>query len=153
LHLEAYEYEASLADGGESGSLAAIAQWLAARALPSSGAMAYFRDKLAQDLVLLSDEDLTWFARNATSVEPHVSIDPKTGTAADGKLFFTENLPVESLMMAPLMASRERTADEGLAAEAVLQHVTTAIHGEWIQVGGDATTGRGLMAASVLQAG
>jgi CRISPR-associated protein Cmr4 len=153
LHLEAYEYEATLPQSGDGNALAEIARWLATNALPSSGAMAFFREKLAQDLILLSDEDLTWFARNATSVEPHVSIDPKTGTAADGKLFFTENLPVESLMMAPIMATRERTATEGLAAEAVLHHVTRAIHGEWVQVGGDATTGRGLMATTVLQSG
>jgi CRISPR-associated protein Cmr4 len=152
LHLEAYEYEVLKGAAEEVSRLEAVAQWLAKNALPTSSAMDFFRDKITHDLVLLADEDLTWFARNATSVEPHVRIDAKTGAASDGGLFFTENLPVESLMLAPLMASRERTAEAGLAAEAVLEHVARAIHDKWIQVGGDATTGRGLMAATVLQA-
>lgn len=37
---------------------------------PTGEAHAFFRDKLARDLVLLSDEDFTWFAKNATVVEP-----------------------------------------------------------------------------------
>jgi CRISPR-associated protein Cmr4 len=154
LHLEAYEFETEGADATQVAQLKAFADWLAQRALPATQAMSYFREKMAHDLVLLADEDLTWFARNATSVEPHVRINAKTGAADDGGLFFTENLPVESLMLAPLMATPERSDSAGaIDATAVLAHVAGAIHDRWIQVGGDATTGRGLMAATVLSQG
>lgn len=150
LHLEAFEFAATV-DGDK---LAAVARFLAEKALPTGEAHAFFRDKLARDLVLLSDEDFTWFARNATVVEPHVRIDNASGTASDGGLFYTENLPPESLMLGSLMASRERSrADNPLEAETVLAQVANAIDGQLLQVGGDATTGRGLVSARVLRKG
>ena len=147
LHLEAFEYTNAPA---AADALAAIARWLADNALPTEAAHSFFREKFARDLVLLSDEDFTWFAKNATVVEPHVRIDNEKGTASDGGLFYTENLPPESLLLGSLMASRERSGKGELAAEAVLAQVKGAIDGKLLQVGGDATTGRGLVSARVL---
>ena len=147
LHLEAFEY-ANVPSA--AGALAEVADWLKKNALPVEEAHRFFREKFARDLVLLSDEDFTWFAKNATVVEPHVRIDDKTGTASDGGLFYTENLPPESLLLGSLMASRERSGKGELAAEAVLAQVKGAIDGKLLQVGGDATTGRGLVSARVL---
>jgi CRISPR-associated protein Cmr4 len=147
LHLEAFEYTNAPATAS---ALAAVARWLADNALSTEEAHAFFRDKFARDLVLLSDEDFTWFAKNATVVEPHVRIDNDTGAAAKTGLFYTENLPPESLLLGSLMTSRERSGKGELAAEAVLAQVTGAIDGKLLQVGGDATTGRGLVSARVL---
>jgi CRISPR-associated protein Cmr4 len=129
--------------------LRAVSAWLADNALPRSAAYQFFRDKMRDDLVLLTDEDFGYFVRNATLVEPHVSIDDISGTAKDGGLFYTENLPPESLLLAPVMASRERRKD-GLSAEQVMDLLvkgngngTSGIHDRQIQIGGDATTGRG----------
>ncbi|MFC4621982.1 type III-B CRISPR module RAMP protein Cmr4 [Comamonas nitrativorans] len=147
LHLEAFEYSAT-----ESSSVKAIAADLATRALPVGASHDFFRSKLAADLVVLSDTDFGYFAEHAMLVEPHVCIDEKTGTAKDGGLFYTENLPPESLLIAPLMASKTRTGkdrDEELPAEAVLGQIKTLIDGRLLQIGGDATTGRGLVVAKV----
>lgn len=149
LHLEAFEYTTE--PSAETAKLAAVARWLADNALPAGAAHDFFREKFARDLVLLSDEDFTWFAKNATVVEPHVRIDDDTGAADPGGLFYTENLPPESLMLGSLMASRERSGHTETEAGAVLEHVTKAINGQLLQVGGDATTGRGLVAARVLR--
>ena len=148
LHLEAFEYLVEA--GSETEKLKAIARWIADHALPEGAAHDFFREKFARDLVLLSDEDLTWFAKNATVVEPHVRIDNDTGTASDGGLFYTENLPPETLMLGSLMASRERSGKGDIAAEAVLAQVSGAINGKLLQIGGDATTGRGLVSVRVL---
>lgn len=148
LHLEAFEY---LNTSAQADALKAVGQWLADNALPAGDAHAYFRDKFARDLVLLADEDFNWFSKNATVVEPHVRINDKTGAADDGGLFYTENLPPETLMLGSLMASRERSGkDNGLDAHAVLAQIGGAINGQLLQVGGDATTGRGLVAARVI---
>lgn len=146
LHLEAFEYGAT-----ESSELKAIAADLATRALPADGAYAFFADKLKTDLVLLSDTDFGYFAQNAMLIEPHVRIDPETGTASDGGLFYTENLPPESLLIAPLMASQTRTGkqDNHLDAEAVFTKLKPLLDGRLLQIGGDATTGRGLVLAKV----
>jgi CRISPR-associated protein Cmr4 len=78
-----------------------------------------------------------------------VRIDDKTGTADGGGLFYTENLPPESLLIAPLMCSRTRTGKEDDEAESVMAKIKNLIDGKLLQIGGDATTGRGLVVAKV----
>lgn len=146
LHLEAFEYIATV-----STDLPKLSADLATRALPQGDGYAYFRDKLKTDLVLLSDTDFAYFSANAMLVEPHVRIDPDTGTASDGGLFYTENLPPESLLVAPLLASQASTSKEETPAEAVMAQIKAVIDGKLLQIGGDATTGRGLVVASVLE--
>ena len=150
LHLEAFEYTAT-----ESPELPKLAADLATKALGNDAANAYFRDKLTKDLVLLSDTDFAYFSEHAMLVEPHVRINADTGSADDGGLFYTENLPPESLLIAPLMASQTRSGkkEEHLQAEEVFAKIRPLLHGKLLQIGGDATTGRGLVMARVLQEG
>jgi len=127
---------------GDGNGLKAVAEALAAYAIPDGG---HFHDKLERDLVLLSETDFSWFVRQSTVVEAHVCIDDETGTADGGKLFYTENLPPESILLSLAMATPERTKDGGRKAENMLGHVVDALNGETVQIGGDATTGRGLV--------
>ena len=146
LHLEAFEYEAKVS----TDDLPAISTDLAQRSLPAGDAYAFFAAKLKTDLVVLSDSDFAYFAQHAMLVEPHVRIDEKTGTASDGGLFYTENLPPESLLIAPLLASQTRSNKaEQLPAEIVMTQIKTVIDGKLLQIGGDVTTGRGLVVAKV----
>ena len=144
LHLEAFEYKAETSE-----DLANIAADLASRALSAGAAYQYFADKIKTDTVLLSDTDFAYFAKNAMLVEPHVRINHETGTADDGGLFYTENLPPESLLIAPLMASKTRAKDGNLEAEEVFTKLLPLLNGKLLQLGGDATTGRGLVVAKV----
>jgi CRISPR-associated protein Cmr4 len=148
LHLEAFEYVAEVSE-----QLPGLAADLAARALPDDAAYTFFREKLKTDLVVLADTDFSYFAENAMLVEPHVRIDENTGTAKDGGLFYTENLPPESLLIAPLLASQTRTgkADGAMDAQVVMAKITTILNGRLLQIGGDATTGRGLLVARVVE--
>jgi len=148
LHLEAFEYTAHM-----SQELSQLAHDLAAKALPPDVGYTYFVDKIKSDLVLLSDTDFAYFAEHATFVEPHVRIDDQRGTADGGGLFYTENLPPESLLLAPLMVSQTRTGrkEEREDAESVMEKVKKVIDGKLLQIGGDATTGRGLVVAKVLE--
>lgn len=148
LHLEAFEYEAKISPD----TLPSLATDLAAKALPPDSAHGYFREKLTQDLVVLSDTDFAYFVEHATVVEPHVRINEKTGAADSGGLFYTENLPPESLLLAPLMASATRSPkEEQFDAETVMARLKTVMQGQTLQLGGDATTGRGLVLATVLE--
>lgn len=149
LHLEAFEYQAKSSPEG----LPAIAADLAEKALPADAAHAFFRTKLSQDLVVLSDTDFAYFAQHATVVEPHVRINPETGTADDGGLFYTENLPPESLLIAPLMASQTRAGNPDTAMDAaeVLFRLKAVLDNRPLQIGGDATTGRGIVAVRILE--
>ena len=149
LHLEAFEYDATI-----DAQLATLAKDLATKALPVSDAYAYFRDKTGSDLVVLSDTDFAYFSEHATLVEAHVRIDPDKGTAKDGGLFYTENLPPEAILVAPLLASVTRSGkkEELLNAGEVLAKLKNALEGKLLQLGGDATTGRGLVMAKIVEA-
>jgi CRISPR-associated protein Cmr4 len=154
LVLEAFEFPAEVDD-----KLKAITQWIANRALQGD-ANKFFADKLKADLVVLNDTDFSHFARHAMVVEPHVRINDESGTADDGGLFYVENLPPETLMVGLAQASIERFKKASrntesaalLNAPDVLAHVFTShadtqpgINGKLLQIGGDATTGRGLV--------
>jgi CRISPR-associated protein Cmr4 len=154
LVLEAFEFTAKPDD-----KLAAIAQWIATHALPGP-ADTFFANKLKTDMVLLSDTDFAHFARHAMVVEPHVRIDDDSGTASDGGLFYVENLPPETLMVGLAQASIERfkkdsRADDAAALLNAGQVLSTVfagqgdtvpgINGKLLQIGGDASTGRGLV--------
>ena len=154
LILESFEFDAQV-----SPSMASIASWIAERALPGDSNN-FFRAKLSTDLVLLNDTDFAHFARHSMVVEPHVRIDDKSGTADDGGLFYVENLPPETLMVGLAQASLERRKNNGrdagasplLTAQEVLAKVFPGIEtnspaacGMLIQIGGDASTGRGMV--------
>lgn len=151
LHLEAYEYAAAAVPAvGEIGAK------LAEAAIPAGAEYAFFREKLKRDLVILSDTDFAFFCEHAMLVEPHVRINDETGAADSGGLFYTENLPPESILVAPLMASQVRhpKKPEGgngrMDAETVIAKIRNVIHGKLLQLGGDATTGRGLVVAQIV---
>jgi CRISPR-associated protein Cmr4 len=149
LHLEAFEYQARV-----SPDLPNLAADLAAKALPPGDGHSFFRTKLARDLVVLADTDFAYFVQYATLVEPHVRINEATGTADDGGLFYTENLPPESILVAPLLASQTRTGrkDDFMDAAGVMLMLKNLLDHRVIQVGGDATTGRGLVTLKILEA-
>ncbi len=162
LVLEAFEFTAQV-----SPDLAHIAQWIATHALPVSAnykGNAFFANKFKADLVLLNDTDFSHFARHAMVVEPHVRINDESGTADDGGLFYVENLPPETLMVGLAQASIERfkkhsrTAESAalLTAPEILAKVFTGdgadlpgIGSKLLQIGGDATTGRGLVLVQI----
>lgn len=150
LILEAFDFAAN-----EDANVKAIGQWLATHALPAGDDHAFFRAKLSADLVVLSDSEFGHFVRHATVVEPHVKIDDDTGTAAKGALFYTENLPPESLLAGLILSSVERRRgkdsdglmDAALVLDTVMRDVELrqGLADRMLQVGGDATTGRGLI--------
>jgi CRISPR-associated protein Cmr4 len=144
LILEALAY-----DRRDDNVVGEIGEWLAGQAVPAG----FFADKLKTDFVILSDTDFTHFVRNSTLVEPHVRIDDETGTAQDGGLFYTENLPPESLLVTLAMASQVRDGTTKSASE-VIKEVSVALNNDKIwQFGGDATTGRGLVMLRLIAAG
>jgi CRISPR-associated protein Cmr4 len=146
LVLETFEFNAARDE-----NLRIIAEWLATNALPDGDEHQYFREKIKTDLVLLPDDAFSHFVENATLVEPHVKINDDTGTAQEGGLFYTENLPPESLLVSPVFSSVERyqkdsKPDERLGDAAdVMAKITNGLNNRLMQVGGDASTGRGQM--------
>lgn len=145
--LEALSFNANAEKRNE---VSEIARYLAEKTLPEG----FFADKLKTDLVILSDTDFTHFVKNSTLVEPHVRISDETGTAEGGGLFYTENLPPESLLVSLAMASHVRDGKTSMNAGNVMEKVSGALNnGKVWQFGGDATTGRGLVMLRIATTG
>lgn len=151
LILEAFEFCRAGTD------VSTISSWIADCALPTGNEHKFFRDKLRDHMIVLNDTDFSYFVQNSTVVEAHVRIDNVTGTAEKGGLFYTENLPPESLLVGQILATIERRKSKDskseplMEAKAILDILmeggggTAGIDGKLVQMGGDATTGRGLL--------
>jgi CRISPR-associated protein Cmr4 len=149
---ETFQFTRSL-NQDTAAEVAKIAEWLAGHCLPQDESYTFFRDKLGKHLVVLSDTHFSHFVENATTVEPHVRISDESGTADDGGLFYTENVPPESVFVSLVVTSKERVkrgeaSDGRLSAQQAMSKVEGAIAGEVVQIGGDATSGRGLVAVT-----
>lgn len=58
----------------------------------------YLKDKMENNVVLLSDKDFTFFMKNATEVMARIRINKDTGTADKRALWYEEYLPQDSVM-------------------------------------------------------
>lgn len=156
LILETFQFSRSL-DGPSRGEAKKAADWIAHHAMPTGDGPnphGHFREKIRKHLVVISDTRFSHFVENATVVEPHVRINDESGTADDGGLFYTENVPPEALFASTVMTSKQRVSkgksDRGtLAPSDVLGEVRGVLHGSLAQLGGNATTGRGLVVVSL----
>lgn len=150
--LEAFQFTAGF-DKAAREQLAKVADWLAEKAIPKEESYTFFKDKLAKHLLVLTDTRFDYFVQNATTVEPHVRINDESGTADDGGLFYTENVPPEALFVSVAMASQQRvrrgeSANGTKKAKDIINLVERNLSGKVVQIGGDATAGRGLVAVS-----
>ncbi|MEW6750605.1 MAG: type III-B CRISPR module RAMP protein Cmr4 [Candidatus Latescibacterota bacterium] len=99
----------------------------------------------ADRLVLVSDQAFSFLVETATEVQPQIKIDADTGTTTDGSLRYQELLPADSILYSLVFFGRERTAKNPGAAAQMRSWVQEAISSH-VQIGGDMTLGRGIMA-------
>jgi CRISPR-associated protein Cmr4 len=132
----------------------AIAQWLKDKALPAGGEYAYWRDTLEKRLVILPENAFRDFVQLSTEVIARVRIDDTKKTVEPGALWTEEHLPSETLLYATLFASKPRAQNppSGLQdARAILNFVKSIIDGKRLQLGGNATVGRGIVKMRVVE--
>lgn len=114
-------------------------------------------EELTQKLVILADVDFRDFVEMSTEVITRTKIDNATGTVKDGHLFTEEFLPAESVLYSLVLGSAiflkpedkaglfettpENSDDE---AQLVIEYFTKNLSG-YIQIGGDATIGKGIV--------
>jgi len=151
------EFAFNIADDQVANQVTAdLAKWMAAEALPSDGLYDYWRQRMMDSLVILPNDAFRDFLLHATEVVTRVRLEPDSKTVVRGALWTEEHLPADSLLYAPVHATRLRTKDAKLAAwlqlsaqeqaksvldwAADLQHIR-----HWLQLGGDETVGRGII--------
>jgi len=135
--LEEFSFKA---ETKESEKVSTIAEWLAKNALLPE--YDYWKTSLPKRLCILPENAFRDFCLYATEVQTHVNIDPAKKTVKTGALWTTENLPVDTLLYAPLMATSPRNGDDKRNGEQMLQELSRQ-NMTRLQIGGDETTGQG----------
>ena len=137
--LEEYTFELK-----SSEDLKRFAEWLAEK----TGI-----EEIPQKIVVLSDDDFKDFVHLSTEVITRIKIDNATGTVGEGP-FNEEFLPAETILYSLALASpifKEKPGEKGVfnqsekdEAELVLEFFEAGIP-EIMQIGGDATIGKGIV--------
>lgn len=115
-----------------------IAEKLASLCFASPEEKTDFKQRFA----ILSDEVFIFLAETAMEIRARIKIDEKTGTAVGGALWYEENLPAETLLWGMLAADRSFRNDCQKSAEELLNILPAK---QRLQIGGNATVGRGIM--------
>ncbi len=156
--LEEFAYKVQVSPTNEQNAaiVPALASWLGQNLLPDTLGQ-YWKNQLADKLVILPDEDFRDFVNYATEVLTRIRLEPDTKTVARGALWTEEHLPADSLLYAPMRATRLRMNKnqfpaawdefkedaEGQASK-VLDWVQEKVPAR-LQIGGDETLGRGIV--------
>jgi CRISPR-associated protein Cmr4 len=128
----------------QAGTVQAIGTWLASNALPQNG-YNYWKQAQPQKLCILPEDAFRDFVLYGTEVQTHIKLDPDKKTVQSGALWTTESLPVDTLLYAPLMATKSRASGVNLSGQQVLAKVK-GLGLVYTQLGGDETTGQGMVA-------
>lgn len=100
---------------------------------------------LSDRLVVLPDDAFRDFTEMSTEVITRTKIDPDTGTVAQGQLFTEEYLPAESVLYfltlhSPLQNGQHQVFEDESAFDFFRDTLP-----DTLQIGGNATTGKGLV--------
>jgi len=150
------EYAFTVADDQEARQRTAkLANWLACNALPDDEIYAYWQSKLRDSLVILPNDAFGDFLLHATEIVTRVRLEPDSKTVARGALWTEEHLPSDSLLYAPVHATRLRIRDAQAAGWPQEAKAQASAALEWVsdkqniphrfQLGGDETVGRGMV--------
>jgi len=110
----------------------------------------YWKNKIQTDIVVLPDDDFRDFVNLSTEVITRTKIDNVTGTVASGALFTEEYLPAESLMYSLVMTAPEFRKDNPMSEEDVFGFIESNLPAV-IQLGGNATLGKGIIRTKLLK--
>jgi CRISPR-associated protein Cmr4 len=141
--LEEYAFECD-----DSKELSNLATWLSETVfadLPD-----YWKNKVKTDIVVLPDNDFKDFVNLSTEVITRTKIDNATGTVSGGALFTEEYLPAESLMYSLVLTAPEFRAENPMTEDKVRNFMETKMP-QVIQLGGNATLGKGILRTKLLK--
>ena len=132
--LEEFDFERKEDDQG-------VAEWIADNTVIDAATA----ERIKSNLAVISDDNFGHFVRHATEVSARIGLDSETRTVKEGALFWEEHLPPETLFYALVTSSESRRRDDDSKAAEILEGLRNALP-ETLQIGGNATLGKGLCA-------
>lgn len=156
--LEEYSFKVQ-----ETSNCEKLADWISDNCMPSDD-YTYWREKVKKNLVVLSNEDFRDFVTLSTEVIARIKINQETGTVQKGALWYEEYLPSDSILYSLALTSpifQEEDSDKGIfqltdqekaenrdESEKVMEFLEDGLPAV-IQLGGNATTGKGIVRTKV----
>lgn len=140
----------------ENGKKSNFPDWLAENLFGDDGSQ--WGEKMKKDIIVLPDDDFKDLVNLSTEVITRTKIDNNTGTVAQGALFTEEYLPAESVMYALTLFAKEfreeaKEGDVGIKpvdVDGVLGFFEEYLP-KVIQIGGNATLGKGIVSTKLLK--
>lgn len=155
--LEEYTFEVNKDDNGE-GTCSKFTEWLSKNVIPQEHEYNYWQEKIKNDVVVLQDDNFRDFVNLSTEVITRTKIDNVTGIVQSGALFTEEYLPAETILYSLALATpifKKKKEDKGIFAQdgkaeedLVMEYFTSGLP-EVIQIGGNATIGKGIVRTRV----
>jgi len=91
-------------------------------------------ENLDKQLLVMNDDDFSWFAKNSTAIAAHIAIESETKTVKPGALWYEETLPADSLLYTMIFGKKKYVDDVlGMFEE----------NKNFVQIGGNETVGMG----------
>ncbi|MGE4518023.1 MAG: type III-B CRISPR module RAMP protein Cmr4 [Desulfobacteraceae bacterium] len=114
-------------------------------------------NSVVEKLVVLSDEDFRDFVNLSTEVVTRTCIDPETGTVKGGALFTEEYLPSETILYSlalttPIFNKKDKGIFESQNEEKLVMDFFENGVPEVMQIGGNATIGKGVVEIKKMEA-
>ena len=159
--LEEYTFEVQRTAECES-----LAHWISKNCMPSDDVYSYWRKKVKNSLVVLSNEDFRDFVTLSTEVIARIKINQETGTVdvEKGALWYEEYLPSDSVLYSLALTTpifQEKDDDKGIfqltpqekaancgESEKVMEFFEDGLP-PIIQLGGNATIGKGIVRTKI----
>lgn len=156
--LEEYTFEIKK-DDNKDGTCSKFVQWLSQKLIPQGEEYNYWRAKIKKDIIVLPDDDFRDFVNLSTEVVTRIKIDNNTGTVKPGALFTEEYLPAETILYSMALAtpifkenddekSIFKKMDNKSEEQLVIEYFTNGLP-KVIQLGGNATIGKGIVRTKV----
>ena len=141
--LEEYAYPVTKDD-----TTTRLNQWLADQIFPQKQGANH--QKMAQDIVVLSNDDFKDFVSLSTEVITRTKINNVTGTVEPGALFTEEYLPTETVMYTLVLTSQEFTEESRQMTQEQVWDFFQKKLPEVFQIGGNSSLGKGLMSTRLV---
>ena len=137
-----------------------LANWISKNCMPSDDVYNYWRKKVKNSLVVLSNEDFRDFVTLSTEVIARIKINQDTGTVKNGNLWYEEYLPSDSILYSLALTTpifQEDNNKKGIfkskhqskeESERVMKFFEAGLP-SIIQLGGNATIGKGIVRTKI----
>ncbi|BCB96573.1 type III-B CRISPR module RAMP protein Cmr4 [Dissulfurispira thermophila] len=156
--LEEYTFEIAR-DRDESGNCTSLANWLSENLFLANSGIQFWKEKIKKDIVVISDDEFRDFVTLSTEVITRTKINNETGTVQSGALFTEEYLPTDTVLYSLALTTpvfKEKDEEKGIfkqdsanEEDMVMEFFTTGLP-EIIQLGGNATIGKGIARVKIL---